>query len=164
MENFDHEISRFADEITSTNDVNIEFIYFILESEENAYVKIGKSRNVYNRLKDIQIGNPRNLKLIFYTNNYSESNLARYQHRCNQLLGFDLYVMHRLRQMLNKLSDKKTDNFIAFCKKMRLDATLQKHGDLDFQGKSLLPMMKYPGTLATISYFLYSYLTSLKNQ
>jgi hypothetical protein len=37
---------------------------------------------------------------------------------------------------------------------------LEKVGDLDFQGRSLLPMLRYPGTLVVLFYFMFSWLTS----
>ena len=38
-------------------------VYFILDSESNA-VKIGKANNIYDRLSDLQTGNPNTLRLI----------------------------------------------------------------------------------------------------
>ena len=97
-------------------------------------------------------------------NNFSEAFLSRYQRRWRRLVGFDLSAMLQMRKMLNSLSDKRTDNIISLCNKLGIDETLEKFGDLDFQGRSLIPMIKYPGTLAVISYFLVSWLTSPKKQ
>jgi digeranylgeranylglycerophospholipid reductase len=91
---------------------------------------------------------------------FSEAFLSRYQSRWKRLVGFDLAAMLRMRRMLNSLSDSRIDRMIDLCRKLGVDSVLEKVGDLDFQGRSLIPMIKYPGTLAVISYFLFSWLTS----
>jgi len=75
-------------------------------------------------------------------------------------VGFDLAAMLRMRRMLNNLSDSRIDGVIDLCRKLGIDSVLEKVGDLDFQGRSLISMIKYPATLAVISYFLFSWLTS----
>jgi len=96
--------------------------------------------------------------------NFSEAFLSRYQHQWKSQVGFDLSAMFMMRKMLNSLSDNRTDKIIGLCNRLGIDETLEKFGDLDFQGRSLIPMIKYPGTLAVISYFLVSWLTSPKKQ
>lgn len=91
---------------------------------------------------------------------FSEAFLSRYQRRWKRLVGFDLAAMLRMRRMLNSLSDSRIDGMIDLCRKLGVDSVLEKVGDLDFQGRSLIPMIKYPGTVAVISYFLFSWLTS----
>jgi digeranylgeranylglycerophospholipid reductase len=91
---------------------------------------------------------------------FSEAFLSRYQSRWKRLVGFDLAAMLRMRRMLNSLSDSRIDGMIDLCRKLGVDSVLEKVGDLDFQGRSLIPMIKYPGTVAVISYFLFSWLTS----
>jgi len=91
---------------------------------------------------------------------FSEAFLSRYQSRWKRLVGFDLAAMLRMRRMLNSLSDSGIDGMIDLCRKLGVDSVLEKVGDLDFQGRSLIPMIKYPGTVAVISYFLFSWLTS----
>ena len=92
--------------------------------------------------------------------NFSEDFLSSYQAQWKQALSFELKTMLRLRKMLNSLSDKKTDKLISLCKKLGIDNVLEKVGDVDFQGKSLIPMIRYPATLAVFGYFLSSWLTS----
>jgi digeranylgeranylglycerophospholipid reductase len=92
--------------------------------------------------------------------NFSEAFLSRYQHRWKRLVGFDLAAMIQMRKMLNSLSDSRMDGMIDLCTKLGVDSVLEKVGDLDFQGRSLIPMIRYPGALAVISYFLFSWLTS----
>ena len=96
--------------------------------------------------------------------NFSEAFLSRYQHQWKRQVGFDLSAMLMMRNMLNSLSDNRTDKIIGLCNRLGIDETLEKFGDLDFQGRSLIPMIKYPGTIAVISYFLVSWLTSQKKQ
>jgi digeranylgeranylglycerophospholipid reductase len=91
---------------------------------------------------------------------FSEAFLSSYQSRWRKLVGFDLAAMLRMRRMLNSLSDSRIDGMIDLCRKLGVDSVLEKVGDLDFQGRSLIPMIKYPGTAAVISYFLFSWLTS----
>jgi len=95
---------------------------------------------------------------------FSEAFLSRYQFRWKRLVGFDLAAMLRMRRMLNSLSDSRIDGMIDLCRKLGIDSVLEKVGDLDFQGRTLIPMIKYPGTLAVISYFLFSWLTSTTKQ
>lgn len=96
--------------------------------------------------------------------NFSDAFLSRYQQKWKRLVGFDLSAMLRMRKMLNSLSETETDNIIELGNKLGLDQTLEKFGNLDFQGRSLIPMIKYPGPLAVIGYFLFSWLTSPKKQ
>ena len=91
---------------------------------------------------------------------FSEAFLSSYQSRWKRLVGFDLAAMLRMRRMLDSLSDSRIDGMIDLCRKLGVDSVLEKVGDLDFQGRTLIPMIKYPGTLAVISYFLFSWLTS----
>jgi digeranylgeranylglycerophospholipid reductase len=98
------------------------------------------------------------------SSDFSGTFLSRYQRRWKRLVGFDLSAMLRMRKMLNSLSDNRTDRIIGLCNRFGVDETLEKFGDLDFQGRSLIPMMKYPGTLAVIGCFLYSWLTSPTKQ
>ncbi len=91
---------------------------------------------------------------------YSETFLSRYQSRWKKLVGFDLDAMLRLRRMLNNLSDARTDGLINLASKLGVDKVLDEVADLDFQGRSLIPMLRYPGTLAVLFYFTFSWLTS----
>ncbi|PVX23987.1 MAG: hypothetical protein CW716_11010 [Candidatus Bathyarchaeum sp.] len=95
---------------------------------------------------------------------FSETFLSRYQSRWKQVAGFELATMLRMRKMLDSLSDRRLDNVIDLCSRLGVDSVLEKAGDLDFQGRSLISVAKYPGTLAVISYFLFSWLTSTTRQ
>ena len=97
-------------------------------------------------------------------NNFSETFLSSYQHQWKQLVGFDLAAMLQMRKMLNSLSDNRTDKIIGLCNRLGINGVLEKLADIDFQGRSLISMIKYPETLVVISYFLYSWLTSSTKQ
>jgi digeranylgeranylglycerophospholipid reductase len=96
-------------------------------------------------------------------NNFSEQFLSIYQKKWKRLLGFDLSAMFKIRRILNRVPDKKIDEIISLCSKFKINELLEKFGDLDFQGRSIIPMMKYPGTISILFYLLYSYLISFKN-
>jgi digeranylgeranylglycerophospholipid reductase len=93
-------------------------------------------------------------------NDFSETFLSRYQSRWKELVGFDLMVMRQIRKLLNRLSDDKVDKIIGLCAKFGVDDVLEEVGDLDFQGRSLIPMIKHPTTMVTMLYFMFSWLTS----
>jgi digeranylgeranylglycerophospholipid reductase len=95
---------------------------------------------------------------------FSETFLSRYQSRWKRLVGFELAAMLRMRRMLDSLSDRRLDGIIGLCRRLGVDSVLEKAGDLDFQGRSLISVAKYPSTLAVISYFLFSWLTSTTRQ
>ena len=98
------------------------------------------------------------------TQDFSEAFLSRYQSRWRRLVGFDLAAMLRMRRMLDSLSDSRLDGMIELCRKLGVDSVLEKVGDLDFQGRTLIPMIRYPSAVAVISYFLFSWLTSTTKQ
>ena len=91
---------------------------------------------------------------------FSKEFLSSYETQWKKAVDFELKVMLQLRRMLNSLSDSKTDNLIGLCNRLGVDKILEKVGDVDFQGRSLVPMMRYPGTLAVVGYFVWSWLTS----
>jgi len=95
---------------------------------------------------------------------FSETFLSSYQRRWKRVAGFELNTMLRMRKMLDSLSDRRLDNIIGLCSKLNVDNVLEKAGDLDFQGRSLISVAKYPGTAAVISYFIFSWLTSTTRQ
>ncbi len=95
---------------------------------------------------------------------YSNNFLSRYQSQWKQLVGFDLSAMLRMRRMLDSLSDKKMDRIIDSCDRFGIDNVLERFGDVDFQGRSLFPMVKHPGVLVVFGYFVFSWLTSSTNK
>ncbi len=89
-------------------------------------------------------------------NDYSAEFLSQYQSRWKRAIGFELAVMRYLRLMLNRLSDKEFDKLIALCSKFEMGKILEERGDLDFEGTSLIRMLKDPTTFAVSLYFLLS--------
>jgi geranylgeranyl reductase family protein len=89
-------------------------------------------------------------------NNFSKKFLSRYQNRWKALIGFELTLMRRLRIMLNSLSDKRIDKIIELCASLEMDRVLKKHGDLDFEGASLIRMLSHPATFILSFYFIFS--------
>jgi len=89
-------------------------------------------------------------------NDFSEALLSRYQYRWKELIGFDLAVMRQTKKLLNRLSDRKIDKIIDLCGKLGVDSVLEEAGDLDFQGRSLIRMIKHPTALIAMLYFIFS--------
>lgn len=85
--------------------------------------------------------------------NFSAKFLRTYQKRFERFLGFDMWVMWRIRKMLNVISDRKLDNFIGFCKKNFEENGLQDLEDIDFQGRMLLKALRKPRNAMVIAYF-----------
>lgn len=94
-------------------------------------------------------------------NDFSESFLSRYQSRWKEEIGFDLRVMRQLRKLLDRLSDKQMDKLISLCAELEINKFLEEVGDLDFQGKSLIHMVRHPNVLALALYSLILSFTSL---
>ncbi len=93
-------------------------------------------------------------------NDFSAAFLSRYQSRWKAEIGFDLTVMRQIRQLLNRLSDKHLDKVISLCSTLGANRILEEAGDLDFQGKSLIRMVRHPGVLIVTLYSLFSSLAS----
>jgi len=89
-------------------------------------------------------------------NDFSERFLSCYEKRWKALIGFELSLMRRLRIMLSSLSDKRIDRIIELCARLEIDRVLKKHGDLDFEGSSLIHMLSHPATFVLSFYFIFS--------
>ena len=94
----------------------------------------------------------------------TEAFLSSYQSRWRRLVGFDLAAMLRMRKMLDSIPDNKLEGVIDWCNRLGVDNVLEKFGDIDFQGRSLIPMVKHPAALSVIGYFVFSWLTSSKRK
>jgi digeranylgeranylglycerophospholipid reductase len=86
--------------------------------------------------------------------------LRLYQKRCEGTLGFDVNVMLRMRRFLDALSDKQLDAALQFCVRIGLDKTLEDVEEIDFQGQTLLKLIKKPSAFAALAYFLMLYLAA----
>lgn len=91
---------------------------------------------------------------------YSQEFLGVYQKRCDEILGFDVNVMLKMRKMLDGMSDEKVDNAISVCKRLNLDKTLKNIKDTDLQGQSLLRILRSPRMLMGLFYFFFLYLSA----
>jgi digeranylgeranylglycerophospholipid reductase len=85
--------------------------------------------------------------------------LRLYQKRCEDKLGFDVRVMLQARRFLDSLSDRKLDGALQFAKKVGLDRALRDVDEIDFQGRTLLSMVRKPAAYAALAYFLALYLS-----
>ncbi len=92
-------------------------------------------------------------------NDFSERVLAEYQRAWTRRLGFEFKVMLRLRKMLDRLSDRRIDKLFEFCIKTGLNETLEKVGDVDWQGRTLLRAALNPKGLIPLLYLVWSALT-----
>jgi digeranylgeranylglycerophospholipid reductase len=87
----------------------------------------------------------------------SSNHLQLYQKRCRDMLGFDFNVMLRMRKFLDALSDKRVDEALRFCATLGLDRTLRDIEEIDFQGRTLLKILKKPVMFPALAYFLTLY-------
>jgi digeranylgeranylglycerophospholipid reductase len=86
--------------------------------------------------------------------------LRLYQKCCKDTLDFDVKVMLRMRKFLDALSDEQLDAALRFCAKLGLDKTLRNVEEIDFQGRTLLTVLKKPAMWAALAYFLTLYLSA----
>jgi len=91
---------------------------------------------------------------------FSEAFLSYYQSGWKEQIGFDLSAMRQIRRLLNRLSDDKTEKIIDLCARLGIDAVLEGVGDLDFQGASLIRMIRRPPTFIITLYTIFSALTT----
>jgi len=93
-------------------------------------------------------------------NDLSEASLSRYQNRCRDLIGSELAMMRRVRRLLNRLSDEKVDKAIELCRRLEVNRLLEESGDMDYQGQSLMRILRHPTALIAAVYLMLSSLTS----
>jgi digeranylgeranylglycerophospholipid reductase len=84
---------------------------------------------------------------------FSSKSLSAYGRRCDEAVGFDAKMMVRMRKTLDAMSDRRLDGLIGLCTKLGLNKTLQKVEDIDFQGRTLLHLLRSPRALAVLSCF-----------
>jgi geranylgeranyl reductase family protein len=93
-------------------------------------------------------------------NDFSSKFLGLYQKRCEEIFGFDVKVMLKIRKMLNSMSDEKLDEAIGLCKKLNLNEVLRSVEEIDFQGKTLLHLLRSPRMLPVLFYSLFLYMSA----
>jgi digeranylgeranylglycerophospholipid reductase len=89
---------------------------------------------------------------------FSSEFLSRYQKRVDDEIGFDAETMVRIRRTLDTISDERLDRIIRMCVRLGLEKTLKNVNDIDFQGQSLLHILRNPRMLTAVGYFLFEYL------
>jgi len=92
-------------------------------------------------------------------NDVSEDFLSRYQSLWREAIGFDMMVMHRVRKLLDRLTDREIDAVIKLCARFKVNEVLEDRGDLDFQGRSLISMIRHPKMLIPMVFAFFSSLT-----
>lgn len=95
------------------------------------------------------------IKEAFEKHDFSIKQLCEYQTRCNRFIGFDMRLMRRIRNSLDRLSDKQLDDLLRFFKRFQVDRALRDMSDLDFQGRGLLSTFGDPRMLAAVGYFVF---------
>jgi digeranylgeranylglycerophospholipid reductase len=94
---------------------------------------------------------------------FSRKFLWRYQQLWKKAIGFELDVMRWLRKGLNRLSDGQIDKIIGLCSRFGISEVLEKAGDVDYEGSSLVRMIPYPAIPVLALYFAVCSLTSTNN-
>ncbi len=96
----------------------------------------------------------------FMKNDVSGKALKLYQERCNEVLGFDMWIMLRIRHLLNGLSDERLDKSMRFASRLGLEDSLKDIDEIDFQGRSMLSLLDKPAVYAALPYFLMLYFSA----
>jgi digeranylgeranylglycerophospholipid reductase len=91
--------------------------------------------------------------------NFSKNALEPYQKRFSNKIGFDMDVMLRARRVLNTFSDNKIDRAARFATRVGLDEALRNVDEIDFQGRTLLTMLRKPAAYAALAFFVGLYLS-----
>jgi digeranylgeranylglycerophospholipid reductase len=84
--------------------------------------------------------------------------LGAYQKRFMDKLGFDFSVMLKARRAVDSFSDEKLDRGLRFAAKVGFDKTLRNVDEIDFQGRTLLGLLRKPAAYATLAYLMALYL------
>jgi digeranylgeranylglycerophospholipid reductase len=87
-------------------------------------------------------------------NNLSTNALKPYQKRFSKKIGFDMDVMLKARRTLNTFSDKKIDRAVQFANRVGLDKALRDVDEIDFQGRTLLTMLRKPAAYGALAYLI----------
>jgi flavin-dependent dehydrogenase len=74
----------------------------------------------------------------------SSTYLRGYERSWRKLLGFDLAVMTWLRKLLYRLPDSRLDRIFGAFAELNVDDVLNRTGDIDFQGRTLLSLGRDP--------------------
>ena len=64
------------------------------------------------------------------------------------------------RRMVNSISDLQFNRALRFANRIGLDGDLRDIDEIDFQGRTLITMLKKPTAYAALVYFLWLYLSA----
>jgi digeranylgeranylglycerophospholipid reductase len=87
-------------------------------------------------------------------NDFADEILHSYQKKCQDLLGFDLRVMLKARKAANSFSDEEIERALRFASKVGFDRALHDINEIDFQGQTLLRVLRKPSAYATLAYLI----------
>lgn len=80
----------------------------------------------------------------------SASSLSGYEDRWRRVIGFDLRAMSWLRRMLYRLPDHYLNRIFTISRELSADEVLNRTGDIDFQGQTLLSLARDPRLFITM--------------
>jgi geranylgeranyl reductase family protein len=98
--------------------------------------------------------------LAINNNDVSCNFLKLYQNRYMKNFNFDFSVMLKIRSFLNSLSDGQLDRILRFCKKIRLNKTIENIDEIDLQGRTLFKTIFRPTVSVALVYLLINYLVT----
>jgi len=84
----------------------------------------------------------------------SKDFLATYQARWRKSLGLDLRMMQELRRLLMRLDDGGANKVFQLARRAGLEELINREGDVDLQGRTILRMAKRPRALAAMGYLV----------
>ncbi len=79
-----------------------------------------------------------------HAGNHSADFLSEYEDRWKRQIGSNMSIMKHLRLTLNRFSGKHLDRLLAFCSRAKIDSDLKLIEDVDFQGTSLVRILRRP--------------------
>jgi len=85
---------------------------------------------------------------------YSEDFLSSYHATWRKEIGFDLDIMRHLRKIFLTLSDEALNKIISTGIKLKIDEQMENVESIDFQGRTLLKVIRSPKSLLLLLYLL----------
>jgi hypothetical protein len=86
--------------------------------------------------------------------------LSSYDDARGERLGFDVNIMLRIREFLNALSDDRTDRIMRLCRRLKLDESLSSVEEIDFQGRTVMSILRGPRSWPMLLYAMFLYLSA----
>lgn len=65
-------------------------------------------------------------------------------------MGFDLKAMYWVRRLLNTVPDGELNRIFAFAQNLRVDQLVSRKSDVDFQGRTILSLLRDPRFFTTL--------------